>query len=95
MRRLSSAGGYGFNTRSEYEVRSRPPEPGVAERLGVAQNHAEPYRGAPGIVAGTEVRLPEYERRRRREMAEVIPYIVLILTAIVPFALILVGISGE
>lgn len=46
-------------------------------------------------MAGTEVRLPEYERRRRREMAEVIPYIVLILTAIVPFALILVGISGE
>jgi hypothetical protein len=33
--------------------------------------------------------------RRRSEMAEVIPYLVLVLTAIVPFALILLGISGE
>lgn len=33
--------------------------------------------------------------RRRLGMAEVIPYLVLILTALVPFALIIIGISGE
>jgi hypothetical protein len=33
--------------------------------------------------------------RWRFGMAEVIPYLVLILTAIVPFALIIIGISGE
>lgn len=32
---------------------------------------------------------------QRSEMAEVIPYIVLVLTALVPFALIIIGISGD
>jgi hypothetical protein len=73
--------------------------PGVRTGILRAESGVKSWR-QPGIECRNALQRfavgePKRPKIWRSEMAEVIPYVVLVLTGIVPFALILVGISGE